>query len=459
MEARYTEEQYQSMLQDLFRRFPSFQQAGTAAYKPGIENMLVFDQLTGHPHRKFKVIHVAGTNGKGSVSSMLTSVLSASGLKTGLFTSPHILDFRERARIVHRDALEYISKDFIWDFCERWHDTFDHLDLSLFEISTMMAFEWFASEGVDVAVIETGLGGRFDSTNIVTPVLSVITNIGLDHCNILGDTLPEIAFEKAGIIKPCVPAVVGESDPEIDPVFERKVLYTNLPEPKFMGSRTEIMSLLTFADKVAPTMWDKHEDILSRMDLQGACQKHNLRTVLAALDVLDVPFDRACVAEAIERTAARTDFHGRWERIMEDPMVICDIGHNEHGLKLNMKRLSDMLAAGECGSLVIVYGIMSDKDFHSIAHLLPAEAHYVFTSAPGPRALPAEALAQKYVAYCEQEGVTCAPYHVEQSPEEAMNLALEMASDMNEPLIYVGGSTYVVAEVMRSNSENYGNYR
>ena len=265
MKTRYTEEQYQDMLQDLFRRFPSFQQAGTAAYKPGIDNMLVFDQLTGHPHRKFKTIHVAGTNGKGSVSSMLTSVLSASGIRTGLFTSPHILDFRERARIVQGDELKYISRDFIWDFCERWHDTFDHLDLSLFEISTMMAFEWFASEDVEVAVIETGLGGRFDSTNIVTPVLSVITNIGLDHCNILGETLPEIAFEKAGIIKPCVPVVVGESDPEIDSVFGRKVLYTNLPEPKFMGSRTEIMSLLTFADKVYPTMWNQHDEIQNRI--------------------------------------------------------------------------------------------------------------------------------------------------------------------------------------------------
>ena len=449
MKTRYTEEQYQDMLQDLFRRFPSFQQAGTAAYKPGIDNMLVFDQLTGHPHRKFKTIHVAGTNGKGSVSSMLTSVLSASGIRTGLFTSPHILDFRERARIVQGDELKYISRDFIWDFCERWHDTFDHLDLSLFEISTMMAFEWFASEDVEVAVIETGLGGRFDSTNIVTPVLSVITNIGLDHCNILGETLPEIAFEKAGIIKPCVPVVVGESDPEIDSVFERKVLYTNLPEPKFMGSRTEIMSLLTFADKVAPTMWDKHEEILSRMDLQGACQRHNLRTVLAALDALDIPFDRACVAEAIERTAARTDFHGRWERLSSDPLVICDIGHNEHGLRLNMKKLSDMLVAGECGSLVIVYGIMSDKDFHSIAHLLPAEAHYVFTSAPGPRALPAEALVQKYEAYCAEEGIPCASYQVEQEPSKAMKMALETAADMNEPLIYVGGSTYVVAEIIR----------
>ena len=449
MKTRYTEEQYQDMLQDLFRRFPSFQQAGTAAYKPGIDNMLVFDQLTGHPHRKFKTIHVAGTNGKGSVSSMLTSVLSASGIRTGLFTSPHILDFRERARIVQGDELKYISRDFIWDFCERWHDTFDHLDLSLFEISTMMAFEWFASEDVEVAVIETGLGGRFDSTNIVTPVLSVITNIGLDHCNILGETLPEIAFEKAGIIKPCVPVVVGESDPEIDSVFERKVLYTNLPEPKFMGSRTEIMSLLTFADKVYPTMWNQHDEILAKMDLQGACQRHNLRTVLAALEALDIPFDRACVAEAIERTAARTDFHGRWERLSSDPLVICDIGHNEHGLRLNMKKLSDMLVAGECGSLVIVYGIMSDKDFHSIAHLLPAEAHYVFTSAPGPRALPAEALAQKYEAYCAEEGIPCASYQVEQEPSKAMKMALETAADMNEPLIYVGGSTYVVAEIIR----------
>lgn len=449
MKTRYTEEQYQDMLQDLFRRFPSFQQAGTAAYKPGIDNMLVFDQLTGHPHRKFKTIHVAGTNGKGSVSSMLTSVLSASGIRTGLFTSPHILDFRERARIVQGDELKYISRDFIWDFCERWHDTFDHLDLSLFEISTMMAFEWFASEDVEVAVIETGLGGRFDSTNIVTPVLSVITNIGLDHCNILGETLPEIAFEKAGIIKPCVPVVVGESDPEIDSVFERKVLYTNLPEPKFMGSRTEIMSLLTFADKVYPTMWNQHDEILAKMDLQGACQRHNLRTVLAALDALDIPFDRACVAEAIERTAARTDFHGRWERLSSDPLVICDIGHNEHGLRLNMKKLSDMLLAGECGSLVIVYGIMSDKDFHSIAHLLPSEAHYVFTSAPGPRALPAESLAQKYEAYCAEEGIPCASYQVEQEPSKAMKMALETTADMNEPLIYVGGSTYVVAEIIR----------
>lgn len=450
MEHFFSEEAYEKMIQELFCRFPSFQKAGTDAYKPGLDNMLIFDQLVGHPHRKFRIIHVAGTNGKGSVSSMLTSVLSASGLRTGLYTSPHIFDFRERARILQGNDLEYITKEFIWQFCCRWKDTFDHLDLSLFEISTMMAFEWFASEGVDVAVIETGLGGRLDSTNIATPILSVITNIALDHCNILGDTLPEIAFEKAGIIKPCVPVVIGEGDPEIDTVFERKVLYTNLSEPKFMGSRTQIMSLLSFADRTVPTMWDKSEEILVKMDLQGACQKYNLRTVLAALDVLDIPFDRACVAEAIECTAARTDFHGRWEQYMDDPKVICDIGHNEHGLRLNMKKLSDMLASGECGSLVIVYGIMSDKDFNGIAHLLPEEAHYVFTSAPGPRALPAETLAQKYAAYCSDNAVPCAPYQVEQDPAEAMKTAIGMASGMNDPLIYVGGSTYVVAEVMRS---------
>ena len=185
------------------------------------------------------------------------------------------------------------------------------------------------------------------------------------------------------------------------------------------------------------------------MDLQGAGQRHNLRTVLAALDALDVPFDRSCVAGAIERTAARTDFHGRWERIMTDPTVICDIGHNEHGLRLNMKKLSDMLAGGECGGLVIVYGIMSDKDFDSIAHLLPAEAHYVFTSAPGPRALPAAELAGKYATYCSESGVPCASYQIEQNPVRAMKMALETASGMDKPLVYVGGSTYVVSEVIR----------
>ncbi len=244
------------------------------------------DQLMGHPHRKYKVVHVAGTNGKGSVSNMLASCLAASGLKVGLYTSPHILDFRERIRIVTDESYMLIPKEDVWSFIGQWQDTFGDLDMSFFEITTLLALSWFADRDVDIVVLETGLGGRLDSTNIVFPVLSVITNIGLDHCDMLGGTLPEIAFEKAGIIKPKVPVVVGESHPETVPVFERKVLYTNLPEPDFMGSRSAIMSLLTFADKVEPSLWACHEDVLQRMDLQGEYQRKNLRTEMAALDAL-----------------------------------------------------------------------------------------------------------------------------------------------------------------------------
>ena len=240
------------MIEALFKRFPSFQKVGAGAYKPGIANMEFADQLMDHPHRNYKIIHVAGTNGKGSVSNMLASVLAAFGHKVGLYTSPHILDFRDRMRVVVPDSEDQplgestagsrlVSKEYVWNFMQQWRDTFDHLDMSFFEITTMMALNWFAHEAVDVVVLETGLGGRLDSTNIVTPILSVITNIGLDHCDMLGETLPEIAFEKAGIIKPKVPVVVGESGVEIDPVFERKVLYTNISEAEYMGDRARIM--------------------------------------------------------------------------------------------------------------------------------------------------------------------------------------------------------------------------
>lgn len=450
MTEKYSEQQYGQMLENLFARFPSFQLVGTSAYNPGLDKMLLFDQLMEHPHKKFKIIHVAGTNGKGSVSSMLTSVLSASGLRTGLFTSPHILDFRERARIVSNDDLTYISKDYIWEFCQKWMGVFDSLDLSLFEISTMMAFKWFEEEAVDVAVIETGLGGRLDSTNIATPILSVITNIGLDHCNILGETLQEIAFEKAGIIKPCVPVVVGESNPETDEVFKRKVLYTNLSEQMFMGNREAMMSLLTFADKVIPEGWGQSDELIKTMDLQGAYQKYNLRTVLAALDRLVACFtDTTFDISAISQTAARTDFHGRWEQLSDCPRVICDIAHNDHGLLPNMRRLSEMIQSGEHDSLIIVFGMMSDKEFERIAYVLPMSAEYVFTSAPGPRALKAEALSQRFVEYCNQHEFSIPAYHVEQDPALAYELAQNLAQDHDKPLIYVGGSTYVVAEIIK----------
>lgn len=458
MESSFSESAYQELIQSLFCRFPSFQKAGASAYKPGIANMEFADQLMGHPHRNYRIIHVAGTNGKGSVSNMLASVLSSSGMKVGLYTSPHILDFRERMRVVRSDTVSLIPEEDVWEFVQKWKDTFDHLDLSFFEITTLMALDWFSKVNVDVVVLETGLGGRLDSTNIVTPVLSVITNIGLDHCDMLGDTLPEIAFEKAGIIKPKVPVVVGESHPETDAVFERKVLYTNLPETGFMGNRNAIMSLLTFADKVEPTLWDKHGEILAEMDLQGDYQRRNLRTALAALDVLssDSLIDgTGCqMKEALIHTAARTGFRGRWEKLSDEPYVICDIGHNEHGLKYNFSQLEKMLQTGECTHLVILYGSVADKDVDAVLHLMPENAVYVFTQASSRRALPSETIEEKYRESCAESGKIPSQTSVTASVKEGVAKAYELAASVREsdpdsrPLIYIGGSTYVVSEAV-----------
>lgn len=456
MTGNFSEERYEEMLGKLFVRFPSFQKVGAGAYKPGIANMEFADQLMGHPHRSYKIIHVAGTNGKGSVSNMLASALASAGYIVGLYTSPHILDFRERMRVVEKSAYRYIPKRDVWDFVQKWQDTFDHLDMSFFEITTLMALDWFAGQQVDYVLLETGLGGRLDSTNIVTPILSVITNIGLDHCDLLGETLPEVAFEKAGIIKPLVPVVVGESHPETDGVFERKVLYTNLPEPSFMGSRAAVMSLLTFADKTTPLLWDRHEDMLREMDLKGDYQKKNLRTVLAAIGVLvekGCAFDGS-LRDAIVNTASRTGFSGRWEKISDSPYTICDIGHNEHGLKYNFAQLSKMKSSGEVTDLIIVYGSVADKDVDAVMHLMPEGAVYVFTQAHGKRALSAESVVQKYLKHCSETGKPAGEVHCVPDVKEARVFAESLASAIVEadpaarPLIYIGGSTYVVSEAL-----------
>ena len=485
----FSEEKYTEMLEKLFLRFPSFQKAGASAYKPGIANMEFIDQLMGHPHRNYDIIHVAGTNGKGSVSNMLASALSATGLKVGLYTSPHILDFRERMRVVEESPCEdenvipnesesrgveplyhCVSKEYVWEFMQQWRDTFDHLDLSFFEITTIMALQWFADEKVDMVVLETGLGGRLDSTNIVNPVLSVITNIGLDHCDMLGDTLSEIAFEKAGIIKPRVPVVMGETHPETAPVFERKVLYTNLPEPAFMGDRQAMMSLLTFADQTQPPLWCEHEDILARMDLQGAYQKHNLRTVLAAPAVsgrtcstftaklhqvpsnsgvsgaLSQQYCTRYIVDALINTSKRTGFRGRWEKLSDNPLTICDIGHNEHGLRHNFAQLETMLSEGKCTDLIIVYGSVADKDVDAVLHLMPKDATYIFTQAQSKRALKAESIYEKFAA----AGFSTERAHVVPQVCDAVAKALELALLAGPaPLIYIGGSTYVVSEAVR----------
>lgn len=461
METGFSEENYNEMISRLFMRFPSFQNTGISAYKPGIANMEFIDQLMGHPHRSYRVIHVAGTNGKGSVSNMLASVLAAGGVKTGLYTSPHILDFRERMRVVETTSYRCVSKQYVWDFIHKWNETFDYLGLSFFEITTIMALQWFADEKVDVVILETGLGGRLDSTNIVSPVLSVITNIGQDHCDLLGETLPEIAFEKAGIIKQEVPVVVGESHPETDAVFERKVLYTNLSSTSFMGNRTAIMSLLTFADKIDPPMWSEHERILAEMDLQGAYQRKNLRTVLAAVDILSrvdglsVPQGESLM-RAIIGAAGRVGFHGRWEKVSDNPLTICDIGHNAHGLSYNFAQLEAMKNEGKCSELIIVYGSVADKDVDSVLHLMPQDAVYVFTQAQSKRALAAERIYDKYAGFCAETGRSLGNVHVRNTVCEAIALAKEIASEMIEadttarPVIYIGGSTYVVSEAIAS---------
>lgn len=457
----FSEEKYEEMIGKLFVRFPSFQKAGAGAYKPGMAGVIAADELMGHPHRNYRIIHVAGTNGKGSVSNMLASSLAASGYKVGLYTSPHILDFRERMRVVDDSGCRCVSKRYVWDFMCRWNGVFDALDMSFFEITTMMALEWFASEKVDVTVLETGLGGRLDSTNIVTPVLSIITNIGYDHCDLLGDTLPEIAFEKAGIIKPLVPVVVGESSPDTDAVFERKVLYVNLSEAKFMGNRSEIMSLLTFADKVEPELWKGHDEILAAMDLQGEYQRRNLRTVLAALDVLgagglsrlsvSLSESPETVVDAIVHTASRTDFHGRWEKLSDSPLVICDIGHNEHGLKYNFAQLERMRSEGKCSGLIIVYGSVADKDVDSVMHIMPEDGVYVFTQAQGRRALPAVELKDRFLSYRASSGKEPGSVFCEPDVRKAVGLALSLAAGSSAgpaPVVYIGGSTYVVSEAV-----------
>ena len=458
MQEHFSETQYEQMIDALFHRFPSFQKVGAGAYKPGIGNMEFIDQLLGHPHRNYKIIHVAGTNGKGSVSNMLASALAVQGYKVGLYTSPHILDFRERIRVCHPErgegAATLISKQDVWNFVQKWQDTFDHLDMSFFEITTAMALNWFAEQKVDYVVLETGLGGRLDSTNIVTPVLSVITNIGLDHCDMLGDTTSEIAFEKAGIIKPKVPVVVGESSPETDVVFERKVLYTNLPEPAFMGNRSQIMSLLTFADKTEPKMWEEHEDMLTKMDLQGEYQRKNLRTALAALTVLNVSDFNKEVKEAIINTAKRTGFRGRWEKLSSDPLTICDIGHNEHGLRHNFAQLSRMRKEGGYSDLIVVYGSVADKDVDSVLHLLPEGAVYIFTQAQSKRALASAKIQEKYSIFCAEAGREVGAVYVTDTVSDAVCLAREKAAAIisenagARPLIYIGGSTYVVSEAV-----------
>lgn len=404
----FTEEQYVKALDELFDKHPSVQKDGftSGAYKPGLAGMEAFDSALGHPWMKFRSIHVAGTNGKGSVSSMLAAALSAKGYSVGLYTSPHLLDFRERMKIVSDGSFRMPSREFVWDFL---HEQ-DLEGLSFFEITTGMAFRWFADEGVDIAVIEVGLGGRLDSTNIITPELSIITSIGLDHCAMLGNTRAEIAGEKAGIFKPGVPALVATRDGETEGVFEDKAADSHCP--------------LFFAEDFECEAFP--------LDLEGPCQTINLRTVMAALELLGEDADE----EAIAHTAEITGFHGRWEKLLDRPETICDIGHNPAALELNFRRLEEL---GR--TLFIVYGIMADKDLAGIRPLMPQNARYYLVAPKTARALPAEKLS---------EAMGGLEFTIEPSVAEGVRAAIEAASQLPDALVYIGGSTFVVSEAAAS---------
>lgn len=441
----FSEAGYEALVQDIFQRFPSVQKVGfkTGAYKPGLERMMAFDAVLGHPSKALKAIHVAGTNGKGSAANMLASALKSCGVRTGLFTSPHLLDFRERMRI--DGAL--VPREYVFEFLTEWLPWITENQLSFFEITTGMAFAWFASEGVDAAVIEVGLGGRLDSTNILEkPLLTIVTSIGLDHMALLGNTLPEIAAEKAGIFKQGVPALVGESEPETAPVF---------------ADKARGFCPLSFASSLNPRLWNRHEALLAEMDLQAEIQKQNLRTVLAALDILRPAFPALENDEAVEdglvHTARNMDFHGRWERLSAQPYVLADIGHNAHALRHNFAQLRRCVTSGRFSSLIIVFGVMADKDLDAILPLMPEDATYVFTAPRTARALPAEDLLHRYQAF---RGASARSYSAP-TVRDAVSMAIRLAQNLSEqlsrsasaeqpapPLIYIGGSAFVVSEAL-----------
>ncbi len=455
---------YKEKLDWIFHRFPSVQKSGFAkdAYKPGLEHIQAFSALLGHPEGRLRTVHVAGTNGKGSVANMLAAALSALGFRVGLYTSPHILDFRERMRIIEPDcSAGLISEEEVMEFLEKYEKAFTDLDLSFFEITTGMAFKWFADQEVDFAVIEVGLGGRLDSTNIITPLISVITSIGLDHCDLLGDTREKIAAEKAGIFKPGVPALISTRDGETAPVFEKIAAQVGAP--------------LYFADAMDACGDAWREETLAAMDLQGDCQRENLRTVCAALEILRPEADGQdwnAMRSAIERTAVIADFHGRWEVLSRDPLTICDIAHNPPALKVNFGKLDRMLATGECDDLIIVYGVMADKDLGSIMPLMPQRAEYILVEPRSTRSMKVDELYRKMVEFRERPLTVVEP--VETTREAAahrhsdkfndckltpagdvksgVRLALERAAKLaaqgRKPLVYIGGSTFVVSEAI-----------
>ncbi|HTB52551.1 MAG TPA: folylpolyglutamate synthase/dihydrofolate synthase family protein [Ferruginibacter sp.] len=429
---------YEETLDYLYAQLPMFSKIGAAAYKTDLHNTIALCKALNDPHTKFKSIHVAGTNGKGSTSHMLAAILQEAGYKTGLYTSPHLQDFRERIKING----EMVRQDFIIDFVARTKTISEAIEPSFFELTMVMAFDYFAQEKVDVAIIETGLGGRLDSTNIITPVISVITNIGYDHMNILGDTLEQIAFEKAGIIKKNVPVVIGE--------------YTDITRPIFLAKAKECNAPIYFAQDeyaVSNIQLDKKElhcDVTSTkenitesftLDLNGFYQIKNLCAVLLTEGILmknGFGINSAVEKYALSHVKELTGLYGRWDVIHEQPTIALDVAHNEDGIKQVLTQISKYTISTTKVHFII--GMVRDKEIDKVLTLLPKGAHYYFSNAHIPRALNANELKDK-----------AAEYNLIGNSFDDVNEAIQSAKEKatNDELIIVCGSVFLVGEVDR----------
>ena len=427
---------YTQTLDFLFNSLPVFEQQGASAYKPGLERISEFCRHLGNPQRNFFTIHVAGTNGKGSVSHLLASILQQAGYRTGLFTSPHLTDFRERIRV---DG-EMIPKQKVVNFVDKHQAKMVDLNLSFFEMTAALAFDYFAQSDVEIAVIETGLGGRLDATNIILPVVSVITNIGLEHTALLGDTLPKIATEKGGIIKKSIPVVIGEGDvrynstlEEIASTMRSRVIYA---EQEFSCCNQSLE-----ASKQHFRLCRTRDGYCYELDLDlmGLYQRHNLVTAATVADFLHestpLTISRRAFIEGVRSAAKDTALMGRWQKIGDQPLMICDTGHNAHGIRC----VAEQIAATPHKNLYCVVGFVKDKDLAHILPLLPKEAHYIFTAAKTDRAVAVEELAHQASIYGLQGECVA-------DVQEAVARAKELAGE--EDLIFIGGSTYVVGEAM-----------
>lgn len=422
---------YQETLNYLYNSTPVFEHVGAVAYKEGLQNTLALDKHFNHPHTNFKTIHIAGTNGKGSCSHSLASILQEAGYKVGLYTSPHLVDFRERIRVNG----QCISKERVVKFVEDERKFFESLHPSFFELTTALAFKYFDEQKVDIAIIEVGLGGRLDCTNIISPILSIITNISFDHTQFLGDTLAKIAAEKAGIIKKGVPVIIGEANEETSPVFQSKANEVN-SDIVFAEDNAIVTSSSPMADGGRRYYLSNNSTLVG--ELSGDYQERNMNTILCACNILkqmNIIKNDDVIAKGLTNICKNTGLLGRWQTIQNNPTVVCDTGHNVGGWNY----LAPQIKRQQCNQLRIVFGMVDDKDINSVMYLLPKNAIYYWTQAESKRAIIAERVAEIAIKH-DLRG------EIFDNVEVAYTKALQDSN--KDDFVFVGGSSYIVADLL-----------